>query len=141
MNPAHTPPAHFKGMKMFTQTTPESHDNLADQAAVSADHAIRSTQRVANEALDGLAGSVQSLRQQAAPMLNRATERASAMAQRGVDVVRDSSQQLRERAHRASDSTQHYIQEAPVKSVLIAAAAGAALMALLGLLSGSRRRG
>jgi ElaB/YqjD/DUF883 family membrane-anchored ribosome-binding protein len=128
-------------MSMFTQKTPESHNNLADQAALSADHAIRSTQRVANEALDGLAGSVQSLRQQAAPMLDRATEQASAIAQRGVDVVRDSSQQLRERAHRASDSTLHYIQDEPVKSVLIAAAAGAAMMALFGLLSGSRRRG
>jgi ElaB/YqjD/DUF883 family membrane-anchored ribosome-binding protein len=73
-------------------------------------------------------------------MLNRATEQASAMAQRGVDAVRDGSQQLRERAHWASDGTLNYIKDEPVKSMLFAAAAGAALMVLLRSMSGSHRR-
>ncbi len=125
---------------MLDTTTPPSPNNLADQAALSADHAIRSTQHMANEALDSLAGSVQDLRQQASPLLDRASERASALAQRGVDAVRGSSQQLREQAHRASDGTLNYIKDEPVKSMLIAAATGAALMALVGLLS-ARHRG
>ena len=115
--------------------------NLADQAAQSADNAIKSTQRVANEALDSLAGSVQDIRQQAAPLLNRATEQASALAQRGMDAVRDGSQQLRDKALRASDGTVNYIKDEPVKAMLIAAATGAALMAMAALVSRPRDRG
>ncbi len=123
---------------MFATRPFEPRHNLADQAAQSADSAIRSTQRVANDALDSLAVSVQDMRHQAAPLLNRANERAVALARRGVDAVRDSSQHLRDRAMRASDHTLGYIKDEPVKSMLIAAAAGAALMALVGLLTRSR---
>ena len=125
---------------MLDTTTRASPNNLADQAALSADHAIRSTQHMANEALDSLAGSVQDLRQQASPLLDRTSATASALAQRGVDAVRGSSQQWREQAHRASDGTLNYIKDEPVKSILIAAVTGAALMALVGLL-GARHRG
>lgn len=126
---------------MFAKKTIEQPNNLADQAAHSADVAIKSTQRVANEALDGLAGSVETARTQVAPMLDRATEQASALAHRGMDAVRNGSQQLREKAVHASDTTATYIKNDPIKAVLIAAATGAALMALVSLLSRSRDRG
>jgi ElaB/YqjD/DUF883 family membrane-anchored ribosome-binding protein len=125
---------------MLIDNVTESHNNLADQAALSADRAIRSTQRMANQALDGLTGSVQDLRQQAAPLLNRATEQASALAQRGVDVVREGSRQVRDQALRASDGTLHYVRQEPVKSMLIAAAVGATLMVLLSRWGGLRER-
>ncbi len=116
-------------------------NNLADQAAHSADVAIRATQRVASGALDDLAKSVEGLRQEAAPLLDRANEQAHALAQRGMDAVRDGTHQVRERALRASDATAAYIQHDPLKSVLIAAATGAALMALIGLMTRSHGRG
>jgi ElaB/YqjD/DUF883 family membrane-anchored ribosome-binding protein len=122
-------------------STPDPTNRLVDQAALSADNAIKSTQRVANEALDSLAGGVEGLRHQAGPALNRVGEKASTLAHRGVDAVRESSQQLRDRALRASDSTAAYIKDEPVKSMLIAAAAGAALMALVSLMGRSPRRG
>jgi ElaB/YqjD/DUF883 family membrane-anchored ribosome-binding protein len=73
-------------------------------------------------------------------MLDRASEQVSAFAQRGVDSVRETSQNLRERAHRATETTSNYVKDEPVKSLLIAAATGAALMALASLISGSRDR-
>ena len=126
---------------MITNKPFEQSNGLIDQAARSADNAIKSTQRATNDALDSLAGTVQDVRNEATPLLNRATEQASALAQRGVNAVRDSSQQLRDRAVRASDSTVMYIKDEPLKAMLIAAATGAALMALVGLLSRSRHRG
>lgn len=126
---------------MFSRKVSEESNGIADQAAKSADQAIKSTQRVANDALDGLAGSVQDLRNQAAPLLNRVGEQAGAMAQRGVDAVRDSSTQLREKALQASDTTVSYIKDEPVKAMLIAAAAGAALMAMMSLMTRSNGRG
>ncbi len=124
---------------MYDKIT-DSPSNLADQAAASADQAIRSTQRVANQALDGLSGSVQHLKEQASPLLDRATEQASTLAHRGVEAVRDGSRQVRDQALRASRGTVDYIREEPVKSVLVAAAVGAALMALFGMRGGSSSR-
>lgn len=115
-----------------------SSSTLVDQASDSADRAIKSTQRMANETLDSLSNSVHDVRDRVAPVLNRSSEQLAALAQRGVDVVRDSSQQLKDKALRASDTTVGYIKDEPVKAMLIAAATGAALMALIGLLSRSR---
>ena len=125
---------------MFAKKTLDQPTNIADQAAQTADEAIKSTQQVANQALDSLAGSVQDARQQVSPLLNRATEQASAMAHRGIDAVRAGSHQLREKALHATDTTASYIQKDPIKAVLIAAATGAALMALVSLMSRSRHR-
>jgi len=110
---------------------------LADYAANTAGSAIKSTQRATNNALDGLVGGVQNLRQQAAPAINR----VGALAQQGVDSVRDTAQHMRERALHATDSTVSYVKDEPVKSMLIAAAAGAGLIALLSLLTRSSNRG
>jgi ElaB/YqjD/DUF883 family membrane-anchored ribosome-binding protein len=65
------------------------------------------------------------------------TNHALGVAQRSVAAVRDSTQHLLDRAHQASDTTVTYIKGEPVKAMLIAAAAGAALMALAGLLTRS----
>jgi len=113
--------------------------SIADHAAESATPAIRSTQGVANEAFDRLSDKVEDARSQAGPLLNRLTTQAEMAARRSADVVRDTSAQLREKAVRASDTTVGYIRDEPVKAMLIAAATGAALMALIGLLGRSRR--
>jgi ElaB/YqjD/DUF883 family membrane-anchored ribosome-binding protein len=124
---------------MYTKNpTDPTTSTVADQAAGKADQAIRSTQRMANDALEGLSDSVNSAGQRVSPLINRATEQASALAQRSMDAVRQTSQQLRDKAMLASDTTASYIRNDPIKSVLIAAATGAALMALVSLVSRSR---
>ena len=52
------------------------------------------------------------------------------LAHRGMDLVRDKSLHVR-------DTTTHYIQDEPVKSMLIAAAVGAALIGLVAMFSRS----
>lgn len=126
---------------MLDQKYPDQSNALIDKAAGSADSAIKSTQRMANNALDGLANGVKDARNEVAPLLDRATEQASALAQRGVNALRDGSQGLRDSATRASDNTVMYIKDEPLKAMLIAAATGAALMALVGMLSRSRHNG
>jgi ElaB/YqjD/DUF883 family membrane-anchored ribosome-binding protein len=81
--------------------------DLAEQAVQSAEHAIKSTRRLANEALDN---------------------------------VRDGSRQLLHKAQHASDHTADAIRDDPLKAILIAAATGAALMALVSLVNHSRAR-
>lgn len=77
---------------------------------------------------------------QAQPLLSRASEQASALTQRGVDSVLDMTHLIRNKALRASDDTVDYIKDEPVKAMLIAAVAGAALMAVVSLFSRSRDR-
>jgi ElaB/YqjD/DUF883 family membrane-anchored ribosome-binding protein len=115
--------------------------NIADRAADRAGEAVRSTQNVANAAFDRLADKVESAREQAAPLVDRLSSQAEAVAHRSADAVRDTASQLRERALRASDTTAGYIRDEPVKAILIAAATGAALMALATLASRSRSDG
>ncbi len=52
--------------------------------------------------------------------------------------IADSTRRVRQTARDATDTATHYIQREPIKAVLIAAAAGAALMALLTLARHSR---
>ena len=120
--------------KPFGQTA----TNVADQATGAADSAIRSTQRTADEAFDALSNKVDDLRSQAAPLVNRVSAKAEDAAKRGLEVMRDSSQQLREKAQQASEQTVAYVKDEPVKSMLIAAATGALLMGLVSLMGRSR---
>lgn len=126
---------------MLTPKQTEKATHLADLAEQTAENAIQATQRVANEALDSLADGVQEVRHQTTPLLNRAAEQASALAQRGMDSLRDASQRLHDKAESASDSVVTCIRKEPVKAMLIAGATGAALMALSSLISRSRDRG
>lgn len=84
--------------------------------------------------------SLREVRHEAAALLDQAGQQAGALAQRGARALRDTSLGLRDSALRASDSTALYIKDEPLKAMLIAAATGAALMALVGLLTRSRDR-
>lgn len=77
---------------------------------------------------------------EAGQMMEEAGETSRAMAHRAVEAVRDSTHQLHDQASHAGDRVVRYIRREPVKSVLIAAAAGAALMALVDLVLRSRGR-
>ena len=85
---------------MFNTTT-DTRNSLMEKAADSADTAIQSTQRFANHALEGVAESLHT-----------------------------AGKQVRDNASMVSDKTITYIRDEPVKSMLIAAATGAALVAL-----------
>jgi ElaB/YqjD/DUF883 family membrane-anchored ribosome-binding protein len=111
-----------------------SSNNLEDQA----DSALKSGQRTMHEAVDSLSDTAQDFKDQAAPVLNRVAAKAEELARRSADVMRDRSEAIRERALRSSDATIGYIKDEPLKSILIAAAAGAALMALVTLLGRNR---
>lgn len=113
---------------------------LHDQAAGAADTAVRATQRLATEALDSLAAAVQALRTQAEPLLDSAGDGAEAVAHRGLDALRDGSAALRGSARKASAQTVRYIRDDPVRSMLFAAAAGAALMGMVSLMRSSPSR-
>ena len=121
-----------------TKPLAQQGQDLADKAAHNAQSAIRSTQKAADGALDNLSAKVDELHDQAAPLLSRVSSQAEAAARRGIEAVRDTSQQLRDRALRVSDSAVGYVKDEPIKAMLIAAATGALLMGIVALMSRSR---
>jgi ElaB/YqjD/DUF883 family membrane-anchored ribosome-binding protein len=94
---------------MFKNKTSDLAHGLMDHASHSADAALDATQRVAHEALEGASNSLQTARRQ-----------------------------ISASAHLASDKTVAYVRYEPVKSILIAAAVGAALMALAQVIGSTR---
>jgi hypothetical protein len=62
------------------------------------------------------------------------------LPKRSKESTRDAAEQVRDTALHASDSMVKYIRDEPVKSVLIASVAGAAVVAVASLLGGSRTR-
>jgi ElaB/YqjD/DUF883 family membrane-anchored ribosome-binding protein len=70
----------------------------------------------------------------------QSADQAIGAAHRGVAALRQGTQQLADRAQHAGDATVTYIRDEPVKAMLIAATAGAVLMALVGLLTRSSHR-
>jgi ElaB/YqjD/DUF883 family membrane-anchored ribosome-binding protein len=76
-----------------------------------------------------------SLPEQASQSAERAIENTQRVAHEALDKVRETSAHLRDSAQHASETGVNFIRHEPVKSVLIAAATGAALMALIGLLN------
>ncbi len=126
------------GSTTSTKPISQQGQDIADGAAGSAQGAIRSTQRAADETLDRLSDKVEEARSQSGALLNKVTSQAEAAARRGMDAVRDSSQQLRDRAMQVSDSTVAYVKDEPIKAMLIAAATGALLMGLITMMARSR---
>ena len=108
-------------------------DAFADALAHTAGEAVRSSNQIAHQTLDQLADRVDSARLQAAPVFDRLAHRADEMKYRGVAAMRDGSQRLRYQAIRATDSTLGYVRQKPVRSLLFAAALGAAATLLLSI--------
>lgn len=89
-----------------------------DKALHSAEVMMANTQRAASGALDGMSQALD----------------------HEVDRAREATLYVRDSARRVGQDTTNAIRHDPVKSVLIAAATGAALMALVGMLTRSITR-
>jgi len=95
----------------------------------------RSFTRAADTAADRLEASAM-----APTAFSRAAAQMEELTHRSMDRARQATDQVRDQAHRASDRAVGYIQHEPVKSVLFAVVAGAAVALLADWLARSRSR-
>ena len=102
-----------------------------DKMADKAERSVESARLYANEALDKADAKVRSLREDVKPAIDAISSRVHDMA-----AAAETSAQTREKLNEYTDKTSAYVAEQPLKSMAIAAAAGAALALLMG-----RRRG
>ena len=111
----------------------------ADPAGEAADAAVRTPRRGANHALDLIVRHLLDTDDHVQPAIARIASQAESLARKSLDAVKDGAYNVRDRANNLGDVTVRYVREEPVKAVLIAAATGAALMALLSLVNSARR--
>ena len=105
----------------------------AGEAAQATGETIDEARNLAGDTLARASDGVARIREQAESVVG-------GVAKEAKESARDAAEQLRGSALRASDSMTKYIHDEPVKSVVIAGVAGAALVALASLLGGSRTR-
>ena len=108
------------------------------KAAEKVQSGIQSTQQAANKAIDKAADKVDEVKSNVAPMLDKVTDQAQKLMQQGREVLNDTTQRVREKAVQASDLAVGYTKDEPMKALLIAAATGALLMALVSMMARSR---
>lgn len=112
---------------------------LAERLAGQADGAIQSARHSGNGMLHGLQDGVHRLEDTVPPALARAADQVEDLAQRSLEQARHAGVQMRQAVshsvRHAGDSTSGFIQHEPLKALLMAAAAGAALATVVGWLS------
>ena len=113
-------------------------DHLVERAADRADGALESTRSMAHSALDQIQSGVNDLRRAAPNAFARAASSVEDIARRGMERAKDAGTLAREQAARVGDRGVSFVRDEPVKAVLIAAATGAAVAALVTWLVSSR---
>ncbi|MCA0174742.1 MAG: hypothetical protein LCH73_00380 [Proteobacteria bacterium] len=108
------------------------------EVADKAEQALDATRRAAGDAMGRAQEALDSARTRVPEAFSDAAHRMEELARDGIHRAREFGHDVRERAHRAGDSTVTYIRDEPVKSVLIAAAVGAAIATVASLLARSR---
>ena len=117
---------------MNTTKTPSQ---LTDDVRQTANEAMETTRAYAQNAVNAAGEKVRELRRDAEPGVEQLAARVQQAVQRGLDAASTTSARAQRRIEQAADVTGRYISDQPVRSVLIAAAAGAAITALIVLAS------
>lgn len=108
-----------------------------EEAAQAAADAGERTRGFAHDALAQAEEKIREMRQSVDPMVDMMSARAQRLARQSLDIAADARQKAQDSLSRYADVTTRYVSEQPVRSVLIAAAVGAAVALLV---SSSRRR-
>ena len=106
--------------------------DATDRLAAQAERGVESARSYANEALDKADAKVRTLREDIKPAIDAVSSRVQDMAARGKAACAQTRDQTRDKVSEYADRTSAYVVDQPLKSVAIAAAAGAVVALLLG---------
>lgn len=126
-------------MNHATLSPTTSYDDMAQKVTDKADDMIGTARQAADGALDSLQEKASHLASVAPGTLSRVAAQIDDLTRRGMERAKAATDTAKDQAALAGDRTVSYIRNEPVRAVLIAAAAGAAVATLIGLLSSNRR--
>lgn len=122
---------------MITPSSTVSRDALSgtrqatDGMLQSAGTAVDSTRDYASQGLDKAEDKVRELRGSVDPLVDMLASRAQKLARQSLDMAAEAKEKAQQSLTRYANATTHYVSEQPVRSVLIAAAVGAAVALLV----------
>ena len=126
---SHTIPSTSLG-----QSASASLDELAEKAG----HAVDKAQHVAEQTVSKVKSEAKDLAGLTPSLIDLAAEKIKDLAARSATYAKDGSDVVKKKAKDAADATSDRIRQDPLKSVLIAVAAGAAVAALAGYVASKR---
>lgn len=103
----------------------------SDDLLQGAGDAIDSTRNYANHALDKAEGKIHDLRSTIDPVVEMLTSKAQHLARQSLDMANEAKARAQHSLNQAAGATTRYVVEQPVRSILIAAAVGAAVALLI----------
>lgn len=122
---------------MNSTTSPTSRDAMpgvrqaSDDLLQTAGKAVDSTRDYANQALDKAESKVRDLRGDVDPLVDMLATKAQKLARQSLDMAVEAKEKAQQSLTRYANVTTQYVSEQPVRSVLIAAAVGAAVALLV----------
>ena len=114
-------------------------DKAAGKAADAEQQGISAAKRTVDQAADKLSDAAKGVRDTVTPALDEAADEVGDLAKQAQDALQQATQSFRATMSRTSESAVSYTKEEPVKALLMAAAAGAVLMAILSLMGRTHR--
>ncbi|OGA95076.1 MAG: hypothetical protein A3E79_08160 [Burkholderiales bacterium RIFCSPHIGHO2_12_FULL_61_11] len=102
-----------------------------DDLLQTAGKAMDSTRDYANDALDRAENKVRELRGSVDPVVDMLASRAQRLARHSLDLASEAKDRAEQSLKRATRVTTRYVADQPLRSVLIAAAVGAAVALLI----------
>jgi len=102
-----------------------------DELLQTAGKAVDSTRDYANDALDKAESKVRELRGSVDPVVDMLASKAQRLARHSLDLASEAKDRAEQSLKRATRVTTRYVADQPLRSVLIAAAVGAAVALLI----------
>lgn len=126
-----------EAMKEAAETAKASAKEFAQDTSDSAKEAIKTTRDAASHAFDTAQEGMRTVEKELSPAIDELTTRAQEFCCKGINFCAESTDRARRQFQHATECTTRYVVEQPCKSMLMAAAAGAAVAAAF--LMGRRR--
>lgn len=121
-------------MKTTTSATTDTFAgarHFSDQLLNGAQQGVDNTRALANDTLERAEQNVRTLRGNIDPLVDKLATQAQRLARQSMDMASEASERAQKSLHRYTEATTRYVANEPVKSVLIAAAVGAAVALLV----------
>lgn len=112
--------------------------DIADRAADKIQSGIRSAKEIGTLAVDRLSDKVESARSSTGPVLGKVADQAESVWGSTVDSLSATGIRVRSTVSELGESVVTYTKDNPVKAILISAAAGALIAAVVRALRPSR---
>ena len=105
--------------------------NIAESGVEKTMNAVEQTRDAANDKVDDVQNKLGELKSDIKPALQNAADLAKELASSGKELAMKANSKLQEQLGQCVDTTGRYVADQPIKAMLMAAAAGGILTALL----------